>query len=56
MFICKFLVIDPLLILMHKISYGTPWIKGAIERDIATFKKQIDVEYSWDAMYEFWKI
>ena len=36
-------------------SFNRPWLKETIGRDIAVYKKTINVELPFDAMYNVWK-
>ena len=37
------------------LSKGKPWLKGAIQRDIDMYKKNIGVEFPFDKTYGIWK-
>ena len=36
-------------------SHDKPWLKATIERDIVVYKKNIGVDFPFDAMYNLWK-
>jgi len=54
MVIVKFGVINPIKEYSRKCSYNKPWLKDTIERDILIYKKHIDVDFPFDAMYNLW--
>ena len=50
----KIFMVEPIKFLSHRYSFGKPWIKGAVERDIIQYRQQLGIEWSYSAAYEIW--